>query len=61
MPAVKAKAELPDGRNVHVGAFGIPDVMVNGLASAKHTHDIMHPLMGSEVNVSYDISIKIYY
>ncbi|XP_018579602.1 proteasome maturation protein [Anoplophora glabripennis] len=50
LPSVKPKPSLPESFDIHEGSLGVPDLMTNGLASARCSVDASHPVALSELN-----------
>ncbi|KAF7287210.1 proteasome maturation protein [Rhynchophorus ferrugineus] len=50
LPSLKAKASQPAQYGFQEGEFGVPDLMVSGLSSAKSRLENVHPLEQSELN-----------
>lgn len=50
---MKAKVSQPTEYGLQEGQFGVPDLMVSGLTSAKSRLENDHPIEQSELNVSF--------
>ncbi|CAH0560053.1 unnamed protein product [Brassicogethes aeneus] len=52
LPSVKAKPESHREFGIHEGAFGVPDLMTNGLAASRAPIAAPHPISHSVLNAA---------